>query len=190
MRWLLCDYGEVLSLAPAPLHQAALQAEAGAAGGEFWARYWQHRPAYDRGDVDTVDYWTQVLDHPPRPDHLQRLIGLDVVTWSQPNPASLAAADRAAQRGAKLAVLSNAPAELADRFDQLPWLSPFEPRLFSGHLGTVKPEPAIYAIALAALGAEPPDVTFVDDRPENISAARAAGLRALLFSDPNQIDGM
>ncbi len=31
--------------------------------------------------------------------------------------------------GAKLAVLSNAPAELADDFDQRSWLAPFEPRL-------------------------------------------------------------
>ena len=37
---------------------------------------------------------------------------------------------------------------------------------------------------LTALGARPQDVTFVDDRPPNVTAAAEVGLRALLFTDP------
>jgi putative hydrolase of the HAD superfamily len=188
MRWLLCDYGEVLTLAPSAAARAALETEADAESGGFWAAYWQHRPAYDRGDLDTVGYWTKVIGRPPHRPNLRRLVGLDVIMWSQPNPASLAAAGRVAERGTKLAVLSNAPAELADHFDQLPWLAPFEPRLFSGRLGTIKPEPAIYAVALEALAAKPRDVLFIDDRPENVRSARRAGLRSIQFTDPSQID--
>jgi putative hydrolase of the HAD superfamily len=188
-KWLLCDYGEVLTMAPSSVHQAALEAEAGASP-QFWTTYWQHRPAYDRSDLDTVHYWTKVLDHVPESMHLRRLVGIDIVMWSQPNHLSLAAIGRVAERGVKLALLSNAPAELADSFDKLPWLATFKPRLFSGHLGIIKPEPAIYTVALDALHAEPQDVTFIDDRQENIEAARRAGLQAKLFTHPDQIDSV
>jgi putative hydrolase of the HAD superfamily len=190
MIWLLCDYGEVLAMAPSPADRAALEAETGANGPDFWACYWQHRPAYDRGDLDTTSYWSEVLDHTPTQTPLRRLVELDTIMWSRPNHASLDAAIRASKRGVKLAVLSNAPAELANNFDRLPWLAPFNPRLFSGHLGAIKPEPRIYAMALAALDAEPKDVTFIDDRPQNVEAATRAGLRATLFTHAGQIDSI
>ncbi|HUJ66999.1 MAG TPA: HAD-IA family hydrolase, partial [Acidimicrobiales bacterium] len=185
-----CDYGEVLAMAPSPADRAALEVEIGADVSDFWARYWQHRPAYDRGDLDTAGYWSLALKYAPRPIPLRRLVELDTIMWSRPNQASLDATSRAAARGVKLAVLSNAPAELADSFNQLPWLAPFDPRLFSGHLGAIKPEPRIYAMALAALNAEPEDVSFIDDRPENIRAASRAGLHATLFRSAGQIDNI
>jgi putative hydrolase of the HAD superfamily len=188
VKWLLCDYGEVLAMAPAPADRAALEAETGASGPDFWAGYWQHRPAYDRGDLDTASYWARTLNDTPGPLPLRRLVELDTIMWSRPNQASLDATSRAAARGVRLAVLSNAPAALADNFNRLPWLAPFNPRLFSGHLGAIKPEPRIYAMALAALNAEPEDVSFIDDRPENIRAAKRVGLRATLFTSASQID--
>ena len=190
MKWLLCDYGEVLAGAPSPSDRAALEAQAGEDAPDFWANYWRHRPAYDRGDYDTATYWSLVLDHPPGQTALCRLVERDTMMWSRPNQASLDAADRAAERGVQLAVLSNAPAELADKFDRLPWLAPFHPRLFSGHLGVIKPEPRIYALALDALNAEPEEVTFIDDRPENVRAAAHAGLRAALFTHAEEIDNI
>ena len=189
-KWLLCDYGEVLALAPAPVHQAALEAEAGAAGPKFWARYWQHRPAYDRNDLDTVHYWTKVLGH-----RTSSLITSGVLSGS----TSLCGASpivrplprwRAAERGVKLAVLSNAPAELADSFDELPWLAPFNPRLFSGHLGIINLSRPSTPSPLPRWG--PSHTTSPSSMTDQRTSAQPApaGLRALLFSDPNQIDGM
>ena len=190
MKWLLCDYGEVLARAPSPSDRAALEVEAGQDVPDFWASYWRHRPAYDRGGLDTATYWSVVLGRAPVETAICRLVELDTIMWSRPNQASLDAANRAAERGVKLAVLSNAPGELAQKFDRLPWLAPFHPRLFSGHLGVIKPEPRIYAMALAALQAEPEEVTFIDDRPENIRAAARAGLRAVLFTHAGEIDNI
>lgn len=187
MRWLLCDYGGVLAMAPSAADCGALESEAGTGGPDFWATYWRHRPAYDRADTDTAGYWTEVLGATPAPQRLRRLLELDTLMWSRPNQSSLEAARESTGTGVKLAVLSNAPAPLAERFDHLPWLAPFSPRLFSGDLGMIKPEPRIYALALRALGAAPQDVTFIDDRLDNVVAARRAGLRATLFTDPGQL---
>ncbi|MGH9126054.1 MAG: HAD-IA family hydrolase [Acidimicrobiales bacterium] len=189
MNWLLCDYGGVLARQPSAADRSALEAETEAGGHAFWAAYWQYRPAYDRSDIDTARYWTQVLGHTPGTGSLRRIVELDTLMWSRPNQASLDAANGAADAGVRLAVLSNAPAQLATQFDRLPWLAPFSPRLFSGQVGMIKPEPAIYTLALRALHAIPQEVTFVDDRLQNIVAARRAGLQATLFTDPDQLFG-
>ncbi len=190
MTWLLCDYGEVLSLAQPDDAQAALEAAVPIAADTFWDRYWQHREAYDRGDTGAVEYWTAVLRDRAAPSDLQRLLDLDAASWLHPNPASLAAAGRAAGRGLRLALFSNAPMPIADEIDRQPGLSGFAPRLFSCRLRAVKPEPAAYAAALAALGAEGNDVVFFDDRPDNVASARRAGIRATVFNDPAQFDAV
>jgi putative hydrolase of the HAD superfamily len=190
MIWILCDYGEVLSL-PQPLaDQLALEEEAGCPGPEFWSTYWRHRPGYDRGDTEVTDYWSAVLGFRPERRKLKRLIELDVAGWLHPNAASLAAAERAAERGLRLAILSNAPHEVADAIDDASWAGAFSPRLFSCRLRAIKPEQAVYVAALQALDAAPSQVTFLDDRHDNVSAARRAGMLAHLFTGPTQIDAI
>lgn len=61
-------------------------------------------------------------------------------------------------------------------------LARFSPALFSCELGASKPDAAAFGAALERLKTPAEDVLFVDDAEENVEAARAAGLRALLFS--------
>lgn len=188
MTWLLCDYGEVLSLAPPATDVAALEAAAGRHGPAFWADYWAHRAPYDRADLTVAEYWSIVLGRPPDAPSLEKLIDADVAGWLHPNYSALAATTRATGRGLRLAVLSNAPIEVAAGIDSRDWLRPFQPRIFSCRLRAVKPEPAAFTAALALLGCGPEEVVFFDDRPANVAAARELGLRATLFTDPAQID--
>jgi putative hydrolase of the HAD superfamily len=190
MSWLLLDYGEVISLPQPPSDQLALEEEVGRFGPEFWSTYWQHRPGYDRGDTDVAEYWYSVLGFRPARQRLKRLIEIDIAGWLHPNPASLAAAARAAERGLRLAILSNAPHEVADAIDDAAWADLFSPRLFSCRLRATKPEHEVYVAALHALDAAPSQVTFFDDRRENVCAARRAGMSAHVFSDPSQIDAI
>lgn len=192
MAWLLCDYGEVLSLPQPAADRKALE-EAAAwdpARGDFWEVYWRHRPGYDRGDVSVQAYWTEVLGRPPAPAQLQQLIEVDVAGWLHPNPESLQAIDRVKGRGLRLAILSNAPVEVAEGIEAARWLAPFSEKFFSCRLRAVKPEPAAYQAVLNALGAAPEDIVFVDDRPANVAAAAALGMRAELFQGPALFDGI
>lgn len=65
-------------------------------------------------------------------------------------------------------------------------------RLASHELRLLKPEPAIYAAAVAALGCQPREIAFFDDLLENVQAARAAGWNAERIdptgSPPSQIE--
>ena len=49
-----------------------------------------------------------------------------------------------------------------------------------------KPDPHIYQIAVERLGVAPAEIVFLDDVPENVAAARAAGIQAILFTNNAQ----
>lgn len=71
-------------------------------------------------------------------------------------------------------------AELFDRFRDI---------VVSGDEKLVKPDPAIYALALKRFGLEGPDAVFVDDSPANVEGAAKAGIHALLFIDAPTLRG-
>ncbi|WP_329183522.1 HAD-IA family hydrolase [Actinacidiphila glaucinigra] len=49
------------------------------------------------------------------------------------------------------------------------------------------PDPAAYRWCRDALREDPARILFVDDRPENIRAAQAAGMRGHLFTGPARL---
>jgi len=186
--WLLCDYGEVLSQVQPAGERAALVAASGLGELAFWHAYLAHRPAYDRADISVEEYWVAVLGGSATPRQVRALTALDVGSWLHANPAAMESATRAGRRGYRLAILSNAPIEVADAIDRAPWLAGFQPRVFSCRLRLSKPDPAVYHEVLDELAAEPEEIVFFDDRPENVAAAKAVRIHAHLFTDASQLD--
>lgn len=185
--WLLCDYGEVLSLAQPEQDRVALAAAGGIDVAAFWRGYWLRRAPYDRGDVEAREYWSAVLGRSVDNAQVRRLVSLDVASWLHPNQESIQAVALAQRHGYRMALLSNAPIAVAEAISDAPWLIGFELCIFSCYLHLVKPEPAIYREALRRLDAAPEDVIFFDDRPDNIAAAGAIGIQAHLFTHAAQI---
>ncbi|AQR74046.1 HAD family phosphatase [Sphingomonas sp. LM7] len=60
--------------------------------------------------------------------------------------------------------------------------SRFRDIVVSGDEKLVKPDPAIYALALKRFGLQGPDAVFVDDSPANVAGANAAGIHGVLFT--------
>ena len=58
----------------------------------------------------------------------------------------------------------------------------FDPVLLSCEMGCAKPDPAIFRRTLAELGLPPSACVLIDDRPENVAAARAAGMQGVVFT--------
>ncbi|MDA8291119.1 MAG: HAD family phosphatase [Actinomycetota bacterium] len=190
MNWLVCDYGEVISLAPRPSDFDALARICDLPPERFVERYWSGRPEYDRGTVDAAAFWSSLAPRPLDDVALASCVVADVASWSRLDPRATDAIEQCARRGWRLALLSNAPAEIARSLDSREWFSRFEHRVFSCDVGSVKPEAEIYSALLSALGAEPSEVTFVDDREANVAAAKAVGIRALLYDGPEVLSGL
>ncbi len=59
----------------------------------------------------------------------------------------------------------------------------FRDIVVSGTEKLVKPDPAIYHLALNRFGLKPDEALFVDDRQDNVDAAAAVGMHGVLFTD-------
>lgn len=59
----------------------------------------------------------------------------------------------------------------------------FRDIVVSGDEKLVKPDPAIYRLALDRFGLEPGQAVFVDDNRANVDSAAALGIHAILFED-------
>ncbi|GGO92374.1 hypothetical protein GCM10011584_28630 [Nocardioides phosphati] len=99
----------------------------------------------------------------------------------RPEAAMFALAEELRACGVRVGLLSNSWGNTypRKRIDTL-----FDPIVISGEVGLRKPQAAIYAHAVARLGLPADRVLFVDDAEPNVLGARAAGLRALLHTDP------
>lgn len=72
--------------------------------------------------------------------------------------------------------------------DLLPVLKLLPHRFLSFQLGTLKPEPSYYEQILQQLNLSSSRIMFVDDTPENVQGARAAGMKGIVFRDPAQLE--
>jgi epoxide hydrolase-like predicted phosphatase len=127
-----------------------------------------------RADGVTLDPW----------DLLMRMATVD---GPLTNPAVLETAQRVRGRGLRTAVVTNNIAELRDGWRSLvPVDELFDVVIDSSEEGVRKPDPRIFALALERLdGVDPARSVFLDDHEGNITAARAAGLHAILVdADP------
>ncbi len=88
-----------------------------------------------------------------------------------------------AGREVPLFALSNMPSETWPLMrETFPLLIRFRDVVVSGDIGLVKPDPRIFAYALARMGGpDASDVLFIDDSPANIATADALGFRTHLF---------
>lgn len=88
----------------------------------------------------------------------------------------------------KTALLSNAWND-SRRTAEERWkvLDAFDVIIFSSEVHLMKPDARIYQLAVERLGVEPQEAVFVDDFPENVEAARAAGLQAVRFRSTEQV---
>lgn len=68
-----------------------------------------------------------------------------------------------------------------------PILQHFDAYVLSHEVGAMKPEPKIYAAALAAAQAQPEECFFTDDIPEYVEGARRAGIDAVTFVNAEQL---
>ncbi len=183
---VLFDYGMVLSGPPDQDARRAMERILGVDEETFQAAYWEHRDSYDRGTLGGLTYWNKVA----RDVHktldaasLSALIDADNAMWTQPNHPMIEWAVSLQRAGIKTGILSNiGDAMEAGIIARFPWLEEFSHHTFSHRLGIAKPDPAIYRHAVEGLNVPANEILFVDDKEENILAARVAGMVAVQYT--------
>ena len=96
--------------------------------------------------------------------------------------------DYARHRGLRLAALTNDSVELsAARQRALQASGRFALIVVSAAIGITKPDPRVYRSVLSSLAVQPGECLFVDDRAENVDAARGLGMRGIVFESHTQV---
>lgn len=150
---------------------------------------------YEVGRITTDDYYEGICRQlGSRPDR-SRLehAACDIF---EPIDATSNLVQALAATGQRLAILSNCNL-LHWRFvtdGRFPLLrgastagSPFAWCVTSFEAGSMKPDRRIYDVAIERAGVPPESIFFVDDRPENVAAARAAGIDAVEYENPAKL---
>jgi HAD superfamily hydrolase (TIGR01509 family) len=144
---------------------------------------------FDLGLVEPEALAGRIAQRTGYPVRQLRTLIADIPEHLEPVPASLALLGRLHAGGHRLALLSNMPrphaAYLEARHAFFGW---FEACVFSGRVGLMKPERAMFDHVRRLLGLDLEHTLFIDDMPSNIDAARKLGWQALQFEDAVQCE--
>jgi len=82
-------------------------------------------------------------------------------------------------------VLSNWSAETYEGMEETyPFLKDFDGKIISGRDFLIKPDPAIYELAISRFDLIPQETLFIDDRLDNIEAAQKLNFQTIHLTNP------
>lgn len=144
---------------------------------------------FDRGQIEPDALADRIAARTGYPQSALLALIAAIPAHMQPMPASVALLERVRDAGHRLVLLSNMPKPFADHLEVahacFGW---FEARVFSGRVGLIKPEAAMFDHVRDTLAIDLERSLFIDDHADNVSAARACGWQALLFEDAAQCE--
>ena len=105
-------------------------------------------------------------------------------TISDPVPGVHAIVEELDAKGVPLFAITNFSADFWAPFHEKEsaFFGRFRDIVVSGREKLLKPDPAIYYLALDRFGLKPAEALFIDDREINVEGARAVGMQAQLFT--------
>jgi putative hydrolase of the HAD superfamily len=173
---LLDADGVLQRSAPDPV--GLLSAWAGERAEELAHALWRAERGPLRGEGDFVEALERIVPAyaDVAPGELYDALWRDIAVSEE----SLALAGRLRAAGLGVHLGTNQHRQRAELMrSELGYDEHFDVSCYSWELGTKKPEPAYFEIAVERIGAAPAQVLFVDDVAANVEAARAVGLRAV-----------
>lgn len=102
-------------------------------------------------------------------------------------PEMLTYVDALRERGYRVALLSNVTEPRAEFIRKQGFYRHFEPVVLSCEIGVSKPHKEAFVTLLNQLGASAGDCIMIDDKPENIAAARRLGIDGIIFSSVDDL---
>ena len=183
---VLFDIGNVLSgNFDQPLYRRFAQ-ELGVSYEELWAARKGHWVPFELGQITEREYWEGMkidLGLPYTVEELRRM----PYERMFPIPGSLEIARELAAKY-RLGIISNHTDEWTDYIIESHGLEElFDPIIISSHVALRKPGLAIYELTLERAGVPAERALFIDDKPENIAAARRLGMQGIVFENPTQL---
>lgn len=120
------------------------------------------------------------------PERLHQTLKLVVENWDmcmKPVEGALDFYQQVKEKGYRTFILSNACNRFYHFFPKFYDLKSFDGVVVSSEVKMIKPNPAIYECILEKYHLNPEECLFLDDVEANIEAARAVGMKGIVFKD-------
>lgn len=150
--------------------------------------YWD----YYRGKYTKETFWPRVLNHfGLREDKEMNIESLNDAYMNsyQLFSSTLEVVAQLKNRGYKVSLLSNLTLEMRDHIRKAHCTTDyFDSEIYScdPDVEMLKPDPAMYQLAITRAGERAEHCLFIDDSQKNIGAANALGMQTILFESPEQ----
>ncbi len=143
---------------------------------------------FERGRISLDEYLRCTVFHRDRSFTAEAFKDF-MFAQSKPHAATLAIVERfAGDRKYMLATLNNESLELnLYRIEKFGLRDYFDLFLSSSFLGVMKPEEAMYRLALHVTQRDPANCVFIDDRELNVERAALVGIQAIHYQNPEQL---
>lgn len=137
-------------------------------------------------DEGLIDY-EENIEHAAAlvPERLQPIVRKFFENWYMhltPLPQTWDFIHELKQTDCKLYILSNASVKFAEHAEFYEITKEFDGIIFSAVVKSLKPKPEIYHCLFDTFHLNPADCFFLDDRPENIDAARKLGMNGIVYT--------
>lgn len=146
-------------------------------------------PMNDKWDIDEVDdmtFYTYLLQETGQPLEKMPIIERFVVKDFYVD-AGILAYIKSLRSRCQTILLTNFPSHI-HTFLKTDWIidGAFDDLIASCDVKLIKPDPAIYKLALERAGCKPQESVFIDDRLVNVQAAQKLGVHGIVFETQEQ----
>jgi FMN phosphatase YigB (HAD superfamily) len=141
--------------------------------------------AYERGELSARAFFDHFVAHTGFSGSFETFVAIWRSIFRE-NAPMIEFGRRVAERWPVFFMTNASDLHVPWIFERFPSLNFFTDVACSCYIGAAKPDPTYYTRALAKFGVDAASSLFVDDRPENIEAARALGFRGVLYESPEQ----
>ncbi|MGI8959791.1 MAG: HAD family hydrolase [Bryobacteraceae bacterium] len=187
----MVDYGGVMVHHQSDTDQAKLAQIASIPKDLFTELYWSERAEYDKDVISAAEYWQMIAQRGGTlftEQIIEQLIDFDNCSWMQFDSVMWDWIDQLRAAGKRVGLISNMPRDLGEALkSRTQKLSNFDQVTLSYEMHAVKPEPAVYEHCLEGLNTPPEQTLFLDDRMENVQGAELLGIRAMQFTNRDEV---
>ncbi len=155
---------------------------------EYQDRHELAFPAFDSGHATLDEYLDRTLFYRPRRFTREEFTAF-MFAQSKEYPEPRAILSQTAATGKYfIAAINNEPLELNQyRIEAFHLRKDFEVFFSSCYVGSRKPDPTIFRVALQVTQRPPEECVFIDDRPLNLESPRCLGLNVIHYQNAEQL---
>lgn len=179
------DLGGVIIYYSIPDQLQFLARELAVTPARIEAAFHHLRPLVDTGQIDNQEFWRRLIQESGSsvdPEDTKHLWSDDYVEGNPLISGMLLLVDRLKSNGYKVGLLSNIDPEHGEINRHRHIYEHFDAALLSNEIKARKPDPEAFLVLAEDLGVEPTEMAFIDDLPENVAGARAAGMIGIEFA--------